>query len=72
MVEKKLTGSVDAKRALVEPDHPELSIRRQCALLGLSRASYAYEAAREDSLNLELMRCIDRQYLETPVMVGPR
>lgn len=26
--------------ALVEPDHPELSIRRQCELLDLSRASY--------------------------------
>jgi len=67
-----LTGSVEARRALVDPEHPELSIRRQCALLGLSRASYYYVAAPEDPLNLELMRRIDRQYLETPFYGWPR
>jgi hypothetical protein len=36
---EKLTTSVEAKRAWIEPDHPALSIRRQCALLGLNRAS---------------------------------
>ena len=39
-LKKKLTGSVEDKRALVDPSHPDLSIRRQCALLGLNRASY--------------------------------
>lgn len=29
-------------RELVEPDHPELSISRQCALLGLPRRTYYY------------------------------
>jgi putative transposase len=67
-----LTGSAEARRALVDPAHPELSIRRQCALLGLSRASYYYAAAPEDPLNLELMRRIDRQYLETPFYGWPR
>jgi len=67
-----LTGSAEARRALVDPAHPELSIRRQCALLGLSRASYYYVAAPEDPLNLELMRRIDRQYLETPFYGWPR
>ncbi len=66
MAEKKLTGSVEEKRALVDPAHPDLSIRRQCALLGLNRASYYYAAAPEDLLNLELMRRIDVQYLRTP------
>jgi putative transposase len=41
-------------------------------LLGLSRASYYYEAAPEESLNLELMRRIDRQYLETPFYGWPK
>ncbi len=65
-LKKKLIGSVEAKRALVEPDHPELSIRRQCALLGFSRASYYYEAVPETPLNLQLMRRIDEQYLQMP------
>src|SRR5262245_44432277 len=40
MAKKKLTASVEAKRALIEPDDSSLSIHRQCALLGLNRASY--------------------------------
>ncbi len=67
-----MTGPVEERRALVEPAHPELSIRRQCALLGLSRASYYYEPAPDDPLNLELMRRIDAQYLETPFYGWPK
>ncbi len=72
MAKKKLTGSVEDKRALIEPQHPELSIRRQCALLGLNRASYYYAAVPEDPLNLELMRRIDEQYLQTPFYGWPK
>ncbi len=72
MAKKKLTGSVEAKRALVEPGHPELSIRRQCVLLGLSRASYYYASVPEDPFNLELMRRIDEQYLCTPFYGWPK
>jgi putative transposase len=32
----------------------------------LNRGSYYYHAASETALNLELMRCIDEQYLKTP------
>ena len=67
-----LTVSVETKRALVEPDQPELSKSPTCALLGLSRASYYYTAAPEDPVNLELMRRIDRQYLETPFYGWPK
>jgi putative transposase len=56
-----LTGSVEQKRTLVEPDHPDLSIRRQCVLLGVNRASYYYQPATTDPLNLDLMRQIDAQ-----------
>jgi putative transposase len=41
-------------------------------LLGLSRASYYYEVAPEDSLNLELMRRVDMQYLKTPFYGWPK
>ena len=51
---------------LIEPHHEHLSIRRQCDLLGLSRSTYYFQPATESEENLELMRVIDRQYLETP------
>ena len=41
-------------------------MRRQCELLGLARASWYYEPARESAENLKLMRRIDEQYLATP------
>ena len=51
---------------MVEPDHPRLSIVRQCELLTINRSSYYYQPIGETPLNLELMRLIDKQYLETP------
>jgi putative transposase len=53
-------------RPLVEPEHAQLSIRRQCALLGLSRASFYYQPATETAENLRLMRVIDEQYTACP------
>ncbi|GIW97156.1 MAG: hypothetical protein KatS3mg111_0489 [Pirellulaceae bacterium] len=43
---------------MVEPDHAELSVRRQCELLGIARSSYYYEPAHESEENLALMRII--------------
>ena len=40
--------STPDRRALLEPDHPVLSIRRQCALLALSRSGF-YRAKRPAS-----------------------
>ena len=51
----------------MEQGHPQLSISRQCELLGLARASYYYEPATETEENLRLMRLIDEQYTEQPV-----
>jgi putative transposase len=62
-----LPASVDAKRALVDSSHPQLSICRQCELLGLCRASFYYEPATESAENLRLMRLIDQQYTAQPV-----
>ena len=53
-------------RSLIDGDSSELSVRRQCELLGLSRSSFYYEAATETESNLRLMRLIDEQYMETP------
>jgi len=51
---------------MIETDHPTLSIRRQCQLLDLNRATYYWRPARESALNLELMRLIDREYTRAP------
>ena len=51
---------------MVDPSHGELSITRQCRLVSIARSSYYYEGRGESPLNLELMRRIDEQFLETP------
>ena len=51
---------------MVETDHPGLSIMRQCELLAISRSSFYYTAKGESEANLELMRLIDAQFLDTP------
>lgn len=57
---------------MIEPNHAQISVRRQCTLLGLNRSSYYYCPATESEFNLELMRCIDEQYLKTPFYGWPR
>jgi putative transposase len=49
-----------------EPNLSGLSVGKQCALLSISRASFYFEPKGESALNLDLMRLIDRQFLETP------
>jgi putative transposase len=51
---------------LIEPGHGGLSVRRQCALLGLNRSSLYYEPVPETAENLRLMRRIDEQYTACP------
>jgi len=67
-----LPYSVDDRRGLIEPDHPVLSIRRQCKLTGLNRGTYYYQPAKETPLNLTLMRLIDEQYMRTPFYGYPK
>jgi len=51
---------------MIEPKHPELSIRRQCELVGLNRSTYYWQPAGETALNLALMEQIDKEYTRTP------
>lgn len=53
--------------ALVEPQAPDLSLRRQCRLLGISRSSVYYQRKERRAYDLELMRLIDEEHLRTPV-----
>ena len=50
---------------MVSKDH-ELSQRRQCALLQLSRSTLYYRPKGESAENLRFMEIIDKQFLETP------
>ncbi|MEP4067749.1 IS3 family transposase [Sulfitobacter sp.] len=56
----------EVRRDMIEPDHPQLSVVQQCKLLSISRSSFYYTAKGETAQNLDLMRRIDEQFLETP------
>ena len=51
---------------MIEPENGVISVRRQCDLIGLSRASLYYEPVEESEYNLLLMRLLDEQYTRTP------
>ena len=51
---------------MVDRDHAEISIRRQCQLLGANRSGLYYEPLGESEENLQLMRLLDEQYTRTP------
>ena len=53
---------------MIKPDHSQLSIMRQCALLGLPRASYyrTTVGVEKSADNLNLMRLIDEEYTRHP------
>jgi len=57
---------------MIERGHSELSVRRQCELVGLNRSSLYYQPVGESAYNLHLMRQIDEQYLRTPFYGWPR
>jgi putative transposase len=58
--------SLEQRRRLIEPDHPTLSIVRQCALVSISRSGFYHRPVGETAETLALMRVIDAQFLETP------
>lgn len=58
-------ASVAQKRQLVDKE-ADLSIRQQCVLLCLCRASYYFKPKGEKPENLEMMRIMDEYILEDP------
>jgi putative transposase len=52
--------------AMVDRSRTDLSVRRQCALLGLARSGVYRPPAAPDPEALALMRWLDEQYLATP------
>ena len=61
-----MSCSLEQRRAWIQPHHSQLSIRRQCQLLGLALASYYYAAEAESAENLAYMRWLDEEYTRHP------
>ena len=55
---------------MIEPDHNQLSISKQCELISLPRSSFYREthAATETRKNLGLMRLIDGEFMRHPFL----
>ena len=60
------------RHTFVKPEHPDISIARQCELLGLSRAGYYYRPRPESEKNICLMRRIDEIYTKYPYYGVPK
>ena len=54
------------KRGMVDRDHADVLVVRQCELLSISCSSVYYSPIETSDYELELMRLIDSQYLWTP------
>jgi putative transposase len=65
-VKTKLDLLPEGKRAVIEPDHPHISIARQCDLVGLPRSRFDSRPQGESAENLHLLRLLDEQYTLTP------
>ncbi len=53
---------------MIERDHPQLSIRKQCELLDVNRNRLASRAPKRTAEDLELMRQIDAIHTEHPFL----
>jgi putative transposase len=51
---------------MIEVNHPQLSMSKQCDLLSIHRSGLYYQPVQESEQNLLLMRKLDEQYLLTP------
>ena len=58
--------TIEQKRLAVEPQHRQISLSRQCELLGLARSSLYYLPTGDSNYNEKLMSLIDEQYMRTP------
>ena len=64
--------SASNRRAKLDRDHPDLSVRRQCAMLGVARSSVYRKPAPTNDNDLALMRRIDALHTERPFLGSRR
>jgi putative transposase len=69
-LKKNLPYSTKEKRYLIDSQHDQLSIQRQCELVGLSRSSWYYSTANDKASTSPqdafLMKLIDQSYTQCP------
>lgn len=58
--------SIDEKRQCIDPSHEQLTVDRQCELLGISRAAYYYKQQPIRAETLELINAVDKIYTDYP------
>jgi putative transposase len=63
---KNLSLTPDDKKKLLEPEHSEISLRRQCELLGLNRSNIYYKPREGSVQKQKLLRLIDEIYTRSP------
>ena len=54
------------KRAMIQREHPELSISQQCKLVRLSRSAFYYTPVGIDAATLKMMKEINRVFTKYP------
>jgi putative transposase len=60
------------RKAMLDRDHPDLSIRRQCVLAGVTRSGFYRPAPANDDDDLALMRRLDELYMKHPFLGSRR
>jgi putative transposase len=63
---------VRERTGLVEKDNPEISMRKQCELLGVARSTVDYVPVAEDPEDLLIKRLLDEIYLKDPCLGSRR
>ena len=64
-LKKKLDISASEKVLLLEKDHPHISLKRQCELLGMARST-AYYIKHSEPDDEELLKALDEIYTSCP------
>jgi len=57
---------------LVDKGYPEISMRKQCALLGVARSTVGYQAVAEDPEDIRIKRLLDEIYMIDPCLGSRR
>ncbi len=60
------------RTGLLEKEHPKISMRRQCELLGVARSTVDYAPVPEDPEDVFIKRLLDEIYLEDPCLGSRR
>lgn len=58
--------TIEQKRSALSLNDPDLSLQRQCELLGLNRSSYYYQRQGISSEEGRLLKLLDRHYTQLP------